>query len=214
MGSAGHNPLSRGSLVLDPQGVQQVGVNLSGDRQPLLLLECSNRFTAVGANFSVYHAVVITALSKFRLHRERQVRPILRVVNRSVAGIGIIVGVRGVGGVPPRKANREANGEAERNEIKNEDEIVVVMEEEMVVELIINELIINEPIINEPMVVKETVVINQTMVIKETAAVTKPLSRRSMRPASCRNSHTVMRSASCETSHPVPETSHAVPRYG
>jgi hypothetical protein len=174
LATAGHNPLSLGSLVFDPQGVQQLGINLSGDRQPLRLLERSNRFPAIGANFSVYRAAVITALSKFRLHCEGQISPILVVVNRSVASIGIIVGVPGVGGVPPREANREANGEAERNEIKNEDEIVVVMEEEPVVEPIINELIINEPvineliinepIINELMVVKETVVINETMV--------------------------------------------------
>jgi hypothetical protein len=219
------------SLVFDPQGVQQLGANLSGDRQPLRLLERSNRLTAIGANFSVYRPVVITALSKFRLHCEGQVSPILGIVNRSVASIGIIVGVPSVGGVPPREANREANREAERNEIKNEDEIIVMAEEEIVVEPIINELIINEPIINELMVVKETVVINETMVIKEMAVVTKPLSHKSPRPASCRNSHTVVKSASCEPSHTVMrsassgyshtmmrsaycKTSHTVPRYG
>jgi hypothetical protein len=223
LATAGRNPLSLGSLVFDPQGVQQLGANLSGDRQPLRLLERSNRLTAIGANFSVYRPVVITALSKFRLHCEGQISPILVVVNRSVASIGIIVGVPSVGGVPPREANREANREAERNEIKNEDEIIVMAEEEIVVEpiineliineliineliineLIINELIINEPIINELMVVKETVVINETMVIKEMAVVTKPLSHKSPRPASCRNSHTVVKSASCEPSHTV-----------
>jgi hypothetical protein len=236
LATAGRNPLSLGSLVFDPQGVQQLGANLSGDRQPLRLLERSNRLTAIGANFSVYRPVVITALSKFRLHCEGQISPILVVVNRSVASIGIIVGVPSVGGVPPREANREANREAERNEIKNEDEIIVMAEEEIVVEpiineLIINELIINEPIINELMVVKETVVINETMVIKEMAVVTKPLSHKSPRPASCRNSHTVVKSASCEPSHTVMrsassgyshtmmrsaycKTSHTVPRYG
>jgi hypothetical protein len=56
------------SLVLDPQRLQQLGVNHSGDWQPLRRLERSNRLTTAGANFSVYRPVVITPLCKSRLH--------------------------------------------------------------------------------------------------------------------------------------------------
>src|SRR5260370_19755402 len=55
-------------LVFDPQGLQQLGVNPSADRQSLRRLECSNRLAAARADRPVYPAVVITAPGKFRLH--------------------------------------------------------------------------------------------------------------------------------------------------
>jgi hypothetical protein len=63
-----YNLFPLGSLVLDTQGLQQLAVNHSGDWQSLRRLERPNRLLAAGANFSVYRAVVITALSKCRLH--------------------------------------------------------------------------------------------------------------------------------------------------
>jgi len=55
-------------LVVDPQSLQQLGVNAPGDRQSLRRLERSNRLAAVGANHAVHRTLVIAAAGKFRLH--------------------------------------------------------------------------------------------------------------------------------------------------
>jgi hypothetical protein len=117
--------------------------------QSLRRLECANRFAAVGANHPVSRPVVIAAPGKLRLHRHGQISPILVIETLSAARIGRIVwvpivggvrgivrvvsGGRGVPGVPP--------WEAKRNEIKSEEETIMV----------------NEAVIKESIVVNETV---------------------------------------------------------
>ncbi len=54
--------------VTDSQGLQQLGVNPSGNRQSLRRLEPANRLAAARANHPVNSAMVIASPGKFRLH--------------------------------------------------------------------------------------------------------------------------------------------------